>query len=141
MRSAGSRGAARRGRARSEDGSALVLTWVALVVAGVAVVVLVDLFAYLAAAGRARSAADGAALAAAAVAHPRGGVPGSPVEAASRVAEEQGATLVRCACRRGARDVAVEVSVAVEALVVTRFTGRSIHAEAEATLVPARSGP
>ncbi|HEX9888209.1 MAG TPA: hypothetical protein VGA69_01925, partial [Nitriliruptorales bacterium] len=88
------------------------------------------------AAGRAQGAADAAALAAAAVAHPQRASRGDPVTEARRVTADWGARLDGCRCQRGRRDVEVAVSVEVRALLVTRFAGRRVTATARATLVP-----
>lgn len=113
----------------------LLVGWVAVVVTALLVVVLADLTAYLLAAARAQGAADAAALAAIPAAHPEGGAVGDPVRAARRIAEAWGAELRRCHCRRGDPEVAVEVAVAVPAVVVTRWFAHTVVAEARATMV------
>lgn len=122
----------------TEDGSALLLGWTGLAVVVVVLVLVVDLTAYLVAAGRAQTAADAAALAAVAVADPRGGVDGVPAAAARRVAAANGGQMVRCRCAPGVRRVEVKVAVPVRAIAVSRFAGRTAAATAQARLVPGR---
>lgn len=119
-----------------QDGSVLTVGWVGLAVTALALVLVVDLTAYLVAAGRAQAAADAAALAAAAAADPRSGVTGThPEAAATRVARASGAQVRRCDCRRERRSVEVVVGVPVRAIAVTRFAGRTVTARARAHLV------
>lgn len=95
-------------------------------------ILLLDVAAYLAAAGRAQNAADAAALAAVTPARPSLG----PAAAATSVADANGARLERCRCRP--EDAEVEVSVPVTGLVVPGVAGVDrLHATAEATLTPA----
>lgn len=125
-----------RPRRRGEDGSAVLLALVGLAMAGLVLVLAVDVTAYLAAAGRAQTAADAAALAAASAAHPRGHLVGEPDGWAETAAERNGATVVACGCTRGRREVEVTVSTPVGALLATRFLARSVRATARATLLP-----
>lgn len=122
---------------RAQDGSVLALGWVGLAVTAVALVLVVDLTAYLVAAGRAQAAADAAALAAAAAADRRSGIVGGgpPEVVATRVARASGAELRRCDCAYGPRPVRVVVRVPVRAVAVTRFAGRTVTARARAELV------
>lgn len=122
---------------RGQDGSVLALGWAGLAVTGVALVLVLDLTAYVVAAGRAQAAADAAALAAVAAADPRAGLPAptTPEVAAARVADASGAELRRCDCRPGTGPVEVVVGVPVRAVAVTRFAGRTVTATARARLV------
>ncbi|HEX2027020.1 MAG TPA: hypothetical protein VHF25_03370 [Nitriliruptorales bacterium] len=119
-----------------EDGSALALSWAGLALAVVALVLVVDLAAYQAAALRAQGVADAAALAAVAAGHPRTTDAADGPGRAARVARAGGADLVACRCDRGARTVEVTVAVPVRAVALTRFAGRVVRATAEARLVP-----
>lgn len=124
-------------RCQREDGSVLTLGWVGLGVTALALVLVVDLTAYVVAAGRAQAAADAAALAAAAAADRRAdpGGSGPPEVVAARVAGRSGAELRRCRCRPGRRSVEVVVGVPVRAVAVTRFAGRTVTATARARMV------
>ncbi|MBW3577697.1 MAG: hypothetical protein KY462_08170 [Actinobacteria bacterium] len=124
---------------RREDGSAAMLGWSAIAVTVVALVIAVDLAAYLVAAQRAQGAADAAALAAVAASHPRGGAPGPPEHAARSVTHAAGAVLQNCRCPPGARQVTVTVEVRVRAVAVTRLAGRKVRATAQARLVRDRN--
>ncbi len=119
-----------------EEGSALWLGWVGLATAGLVLVLVIDLAAYLVAGARAQGAADAAALAAVAVSDPRGGLEGDPRSVATRVAVEAGGELRECACSYGQGEVEVTVAVPVRALAVTRLAGRSVTASSKAHLVP-----
>lgn len=99
----------------------------ALWVAAVATVVVVDVTGYLVAAARAQGVADAAALAAVAV-DVRG-----PRAAATRIVEAAGASLERCDCGGGRAEVAV--GVPVPGLVVPRLGARRVIATARAGLV------
>lgn len=124
-------------RRHREDGSVLALGWVGLAATALALVLVVDLTAYLVAAGRAQAAADAAALAAAAAADPRSTPSGTgpPEVVAARVAERSGGELRRCRCRRGQGPAEVVVGVPVRAVAVTRFAGRTVIATARARMV------
>lgn len=144
---------------RDQWGSAVATVAVGLGAAVVALLLVVDLAAYLVAAARAQGAADGAALAAVSVSDPRArggpgprgdgrpaergrwtGSTGSPRTVARAVAEAAGASLVSCACRPGAREVTVTVEVDVHTVAVGRVAARRVRATARARLVPAASG-
>lgn len=114
-------------RAEAEDGAA-VLGLVAMVAATlvVALVVVVDVGAYLWAASRAQSAADGAVIAAVVA-------DGDPKQAAREVAVLSGGDLVTCECGRGAGRARVVVRVPVGGLVLHRIWATSVDAEAAAT--------
>lgn len=122
-------------RLGAEDGSALVLGWTGVACTVVALLLTVDLAAYLLAGARAQAAADAAALAAVARSDARARLPGDARSAARRVADANGAALRACRCHRGAAEVEVVAAVAVRALAVTRFAGRSVTATARARLV------
>ncbi|MGH3443619.1 MAG: hypothetical protein ACRDUY_16545 [Nitriliruptorales bacterium] len=125
-----------------ESGSVLMVGWVGLGVAAVALVLVVDLTAYLVAGARSRAAADAAALAAVSANHPEAPEPPlHPREAARRVAAANNARLDDCRCPRGAREVEVRVSVGVRSVAVWRFAGRRVTATARARLVHAERPP
>lgn len=141
-----------------QGGLAVATVAVGLGAAVVALVLVVDLAAYLVTAARAQDAADGAALAAISVADPRaGGGPappgggdgkragptgatGNPRTAARGVAEAAGALLVGCACPPGARQVTVTVEMEVRTVAVGRVAARRVRSTATARLVPAPPG-
>lgn len=123
-----------RRRLDSEAGSVLAFGWTAVVVAVMALVVVVDVAAYLAAFQRAQTAADAAALAAVARSDPRARQPGNPRTGARRVAAANDADLVSCDCRPGTRLVTVEVAMPVHAVAVTRFAARTVVATARSRL-------
>lgn len=118
----------------------MLLGGCALVVALALLIVIVDATAYLAAAARAQALADSAALAAAAVGHPQGD-PGDPRHEAGRVVRAGEGRLLACDCPPGARQVRVEVSVEVPAVVITRHAARRVAASARATLAPPAHRP
>ena len=117
-----------------EEGSGTVLACFALAVVALVLVLVVDLTAYLVASARAQAAADAAALGAVAAAGPSG-AGRDPRSVAVEVAEANGATLVACECHRGAREVALTVSVEVRAVAVHRLADRRVEATARAHLV------
>lgn len=132
-----------QGSRRAEGGSAFWVAWPTLALVALALLLAVDLAAYLVAAERAQGAADAAALAAVAASDPRArashldGPPGgSPRAVAARVARGMGAELVACDCAPGAGEVEVSVTVDVRAIAVTRFAGREVEGTARAHLVP-----
>ena len=112
-----------------------VLTvWAGLLLA----IALIDVAAYLTAAGRAQGAADAAALAA--LAEEDVTRPGRP--AAARVAGLNGARLEDCACAPGQERASVRASVPVDGLFIPRVVGRQrVTATADAQLAPAPAGP
>ncbi|TMK96699.1 MAG: hypothetical protein E6G40_10465, partial [Actinobacteria bacterium] len=96
-------------RRSSEAGSVTVLAAAVLFLAGVLVLVAVDLLRVVQARARAQTAADAAALAAAQeIAVPAGR---TPAEVAAEYAERNGGTLVSCDCAPNAREAIVEVQV------------------------------
>jgi len=123
-----------------EEGTALLAAGVALAVVGLALVLVLDLTAYLVAASRAQAAADAAALAAVTHSDPRGRTPGDPRAAARRVAAVTGARVIVCRCAPGTTEVSVTVVVDVRAIAADRFFGTTVHATASARLV-LRAGP
>lgn len=114
------------------------LLWV-LVLAAIA---LHDVTAYLTAAARAQTLADGAALAAVAAADSQVAI--GAVAAANQVVAAGGGALERCGCHRQ-ETAEVTVSVPVRALALTRLGGaRRVTATGEARLLPQedlRRGP
>lgn len=124
---------------RDQDGMVatpvLFVLWTGLLLA----IVLVDVGAYLAAAGRAQAAADGAALAAIVPDRPAAS---SGQAAAWAVARRNGAHLDACRCPPGSGWASVEVSVEVGGLVVPRTLGmQRVTATADARLTDADGGP
>ncbi len=118
---------------RGEEGAASVVLPMTLWAATLIAIALIDIGAYLVAAGRAQSAADAAALAAVAVDAPGAG--GSPQREATRVVAVVDARLERCDCRRGSERATVEVSVAVPGLVIPTLGAGRVTAQASAVLV------
>lgn len=119
-----------------ESGSVLMVGWTALAATAVALVLVVDLTAYVVAGAKARGAADAAALAAASAGHPEAPVSlADPREAARRVAAVNNARLESCSCPRGSHEVEVTVSVRVRSVAIARFAGRRVEATARARLV------
>jgi hypothetical protein len=112
-----------------DGGSVVSLGVVGLVVAVMLTVVAIDAGAYLAAASRAQTIADSAALAAA-IALDEGRV---PTAAAVRVVEAAGLQLEECRCDR--LPVEVEVSSPVNGLVVPQLTARRVVALSTATVL------
>lgn len=123
-----------RTRLRSEDGQAALLLAPMLVAVVMLAVAIVDVTAYLAAASEAQSLADAAALAAV-TARDHPATRSDPSGRAHRVAVMGGGRLERCDCG-GRGPVEVEVSVEVDAAVITRFAGRRVYAVASAELIP-----
>jgi secretion/DNA translocation related TadE-like protein len=92
-----------------ESGSVSILTAGSLALVMVLTLVSVDLLAALRAKGRAETAADAAALAAAQeIAIPTGA---SPTEIAADYAELNGASLLSCTCEPGSSEAIAEVRV------------------------------
>lgn len=112
-----------------DDGSLLSLGAIGLVVAFMLTIVAIDAGAYLAAASRAQTIADSAALAAA-LALDDGR---SPSTAAQRVAGAAGLRLDECSCAR--LPVQVRVSSPVVGLVVPQLTARRVVALSTATVL------
>lgn len=108
-----------------------ILVWLATLIA----VAVVDVTAYLAAAGRAQSLADGAALAAVAPDARPGALRSARAEADRVVTAGDGA-LERCICRTGTRRATVEVSVAVPGLVIPELGAARVVATGHAGLAP-----
>lgn len=103
---------------------------------GVAVVTLlivvgvIDIGIFFLARAKAQTAADAASLAAAAELIP--GPRRDPEGQARRFAAANGAELVKCDCRKGAREVQVEVAVRAEFFMVLDATSAGIPARARA---------
>jgi secretion/DNA translocation related TadE-like protein len=96
---------------RSERGNAAVAFLVGMALVMVMLAGLGDLASFFIARARAQTAADAAALAAAAELIP--GIGTDPVSRAEQFASENGARLVGCKCRLGRSDVVVTVAVPV----------------------------
>lgn len=119
-------------RRDAEDGTALVVTTLALVCALLLGVVIADLAVLLRAVGQARAAADAVVLGAAATHDPRH--PDNPWRVAADLADAAGATLDWCECTR--RPVRAQVSVEVRSRLFARLGIDQVHATARADLVP-----
>lgn len=119
-----------------DGGGAILLVGVVLAVAAGLGVLVVDLTAYLLAAGRAQAAADAAARAAVAITDPRGRVDGDALADATTIVNAHGADLRSCDCGDGTDRVTVEVAVLVPGLVVPRFAAREVTATSAARLAP-----
>jgi secretion/DNA translocation related TadE-like protein len=105
-------------------------------VLGVAVVTLllvvgvIDIGIFFLARAKAQTAADAASLAAAAELIP--GPARDPEGQARRFASANGAELVKCDCRKGAREVQVEVAVPAEFFMVFNAASARVPARARA---------
>jgi hypothetical protein len=110
----------------------LFVVWSGLLVA----IAVIDVGAYLVAAGRAQAAADAAALAAVSLDVEPATTP--PVLAARTVAQRNRGELESCTCRLGSGRAEVRVSVAVHGLFIPRVTGaQRVTATARAELAAA----
>lgn len=118
---------------RGEEGSAVLLGGVGLVVALLVVAVALQATAVLAAAGRAQAAADAAALAA--VRRTHDATPDAAQVVARRLATAAGGDLVACRCRAGMRQVRVEVAVPLRGVWLPPLRNRRVVATASARLV------
>lgn len=108
-----------------------MLVWCATIVA----IVAIDITAYFAAASRAQSLADAAALAAVAPdIRPVGGR--SPRAEAARIVAAGGGHLEECVCVRGVEYAQVAASVEVQGLVIPRLGASRVTASAEAVVAP-----
>lgn len=123
-----SRLGASRGIAEDGNASLAVIGGVAFVMA--LSLLVADLTSILIARAQAQTAADAAALAAAAETLP--GSRGSPQSEASRFATANGATLVACQCSLGRDDAIVEVEVGVRFLVLDSLGKVTVGARARA---------
>jgi secretion/DNA translocation related TadE-like protein len=126
----------RHRRSARQAGSVSILAAGTLFLAGILSLVTVDILRALQAKGRAQTAADAAALAAAQELAIPSGV--SPEEVAADYAGRNGATLVTCTCAPGSSEAVVEVEVQV----VLVFVGgdRTVHARARAVIEGAKRG-
>jgi hypothetical protein len=107
----------------------LFVVWCGLLVA----IAVIDVGAYLVAAGRAQAAADAAALAAVSLDVEPASTP--PLQAARTVAHRNRGDLESCTCRLGSGRSEVQVSVAVHGLFIPRVTGaQRVTATARAEL-------
>jgi secretion/DNA translocation related TadE-like protein len=124
-------------RSGRQTGSVSILAAGVLFLAGVLSLVTVDILRALQAKGRAQTAADAAALAAAQELAIPSGV--SPEQLAAEYAGQNGATLVTCTCSPGSSEAVVEVEVPV----VLIFVGgdRTVSARARAVIEGAKPGP
>ena len=131
----------RRHRARTwydESATAGLMLPIMLWVATLAAIAIVDIGAYLVAAGKAQTLADHAALAAIS-ADVTTSSRASPVAEADRVVQRGGGWLETCDCRSGDEHVSVSVSVPVQGLVIPTLGATRVKADASAILAPAPS--
>lgn len=123
-------------RSTGSDGLASVLLPMLLWFATLVTVALIDLTAYLAAAARAQSLADAAALAAvsteAGLTYTR-----PPCAEAQRVVDAGDGWLESCVSTPGTAHARASVSLEVPGLVIPRLGASRVTAEAEAVLAPA----
>ena len=130
-------GGQRRRGAGSERGSVTMIMACLLLVMGVLAMGSADLARVAAAKGRAQTAADLAALAAAQELAVPGGE--GPAALAEAFADANGASLVSCGCEEGSGEARVEVTVDTGPLLLLPG-GRDIGAEARAAVrIPALS--
>jgi secretion/DNA translocation related TadE-like protein len=119
-----------RPTARGEEGAVTLVAAGVMVLACVLCLVSVDLSRAVLARGRAQTAADAAALAAAQeLAIPSGA---EPVDEARRFAEGNGATLTSCRCDPGTTEAVVIVRLSVSFVVLG--PDRTVTAEAKAVV-------
>lgn len=104
-----------------------------IALASVAAVAVIDVTAYLAAASRAQSLADAAALAAVTPAASAAPWRGAEAEAL-RVVHAGRGRLERCACRGASEYASVSVSVDVPGLVIPELGASRVTADADAIL-------
>jgi hypothetical protein len=121
---------------RREAGIATVLLPMTVWVATLVAIAAIDITAYLAAAARAQSLADAAALAAVTPDIPGGAASRSPRAEAARVVDAGDGHLEVCTCARGTERAAVTVSVEVPGLVIPSLGAGRVAAEAHAVLAP-----
>jgi secretion/DNA translocation related TadE-like protein len=120
-----------------EDGFAAAITLALLAVTGLLCLAVADAANVLVSRARAQAAADAAALAAAVAQWPFVGRDETPADAATRVAEQNGAVLESCDCPlRGAR-ATVTVSMATRIRMLGVAPSR-VEARAESALEPGR---
>lgn len=124
-----------RRRLDAGDGSASLALPMVLWVATLVGIAVIDIGAYLVAAARAQTLADGAALAAVSADAPdvRGQIPSAQAE---RVAHAGNGRLVACGCVAGRERATVTVSVPVPGLVLPTLGASRVAAEASAVLAP-----
>jgi len=121
----------RRGRAvAGQDGNAAITVLGTAVVTLLIVAGVVDIGMFFLARQRAQTAADSAALAAAAELIP--GIGQDPNGEAGRYASANGARLVRCDCAMGGRSAQVKVAVPVRFTMLFSSGRRDIAATARA---------
>lgn len=117
---------------RREDGNASLAVLGAVAIAMVVLLAVGDLAVFVVARAKAQTAADAASLAAAADLIP--GTITSPAASADRYARLNGASLVSCDCRAGARAVEVVVNVPVRFIMLRSRPGVRARARAEVDL-------
>jgi secretion/DNA translocation related TadE-like protein len=120
-----------------DSGSVSIVAAVTIAVLAALTMGCADLARALVAVGRADTAADAAALAAAQeLVAPTGSAPGS---VAAEYAERNGATLMECSCEAGAADVTVAVEVQVGSMLLVPGD-RSVTGRARAVVVFPQAG-
>lgn len=122
-------------RSWHEDGVATVLLPIIVWMATLVAIVAIDVTAYLAAAARAQSLADAAALAAVTPDIP-GASSLTPEAEARRVVDAGDGRLEACACVRGTEHAEVSVSMPVPGLVIPTLGASRVTADAQAILAP-----
>jgi len=125
------------GRSSNIRGSVTVLAAAVLFLAGSLSLIAVDVMRALQAKGRAQTAADAAALAAAQEIALPSGI--TPQQAAADYAGRNGAALLSCTCEPGSPEAVVEVEVPV--VLVFLGGGRAVRAKARAVIEGAQLGP
>lgn len=118
---------------RSERGNAAIVSLVGMVLVMMMLSGLGDLASFFIARTRAQTAADAAALAAAAELIP--GIGADPVSQASQFASKNGGRLVGCECRLGESDVVVTVAVPVRFVLMRMGPMTDVRARARAEVL------
>ncbi len=122
------------------DGYASVIVPMLFALASIATVAVLDVTAYFAAASRAQSLADAAALAAVAPEASNGPLR-TGVGEAHRIAAAGGGRIEDCACRAAREHSRVTTSVEVPGLVIPRLGAGRVTAEAAAVLTRPGGAP
>lgn len=117
---------------RAEEGSVAIALVGGMAAVMVMLIGLSDLASFFLARTRAQTAADAAALAAAAELVP--GLGGAPEEAARQFAGANGARLLTCDCRLGAGVAEVKVSVPVSLSIAGLAGARAVRARSRAEI-------
>lgn len=123
----------------NQRGSASITVVAGVIALMIIALALVDLGVFFIARARAQTAADAAALAAAAEAIPGSGR--QPSEQARFFAQRNGGRLLRCRCLPGAGDVVVEVAVPADFTILGALGARDVTARARAAIELNRGDP